>query len=63
MGKIYKDRQNAKICGVCAGVAEYLGLDVTLVRVVWALLAFGGSLGLWAYLICAIIFPDKADME
>lgn len=60
--KIYKDRQNAKVCGVCAGLADYLNLDVTLIRVVWALLALCGSLGFWAYLICAVVFPNKEEV-
>ncbi len=60
--KIYKDRKNAKVCGVCAGLADYLNLDVTLVRVVWALLALMGSFGFWAYLICAVVFPNKEEV-
>jgi len=57
--KLYKDKQNEKLCGVCAGIAKYFSIDVTLVRL--ALVAFcilGGS-GVLAYIICAIIIPEE----
>lgn len=57
--KLYKDRKNEKLCGVCAGIAKYFSIDVTLVRL--GLVAFcvlGGS-GVLAYIICAIIMPDE----
>lgn len=37
--RLCKSRNNKKICGVCAGFADYLNLDPTIVRVLWALLA------------------------
>ena len=57
--KLYKDKKNEKLCGVCAGIAKYFSIDVTLVRLAWALVALG-TLGtaLLAYIICAIIIPD-----
>ena len=58
--KLYRVRQGRKLCGVCLGVAEYLSVDVTVVRLVWLIAAFEGcSLGLWAYIICAVVLPDK----
>ncbi len=60
--RIYKIRAQKKVCGVCAGVAEYFEIDPTLVRVVWAALALAGSVGFWAYIICAIVFPDKTEV-
>ena len=57
--KLYKDKQNQKLCGVCAGIAKYFSIDATLVRL--ALVAFcllGGS-GVLAYIICAIIIPEE----
>ena len=60
--RIYKIREQKKICGVCAGVAEYFALDPTLVRVIWAALALAGSVGFWAYIICAFVFPDKSEI-
>ena len=57
--KLYKVEQGKVLCGVCAGVAEYLKLDVNIVRVIWIVLAICGSLGFWAYLVCALILPWK----
>ena len=57
--KLYKCKKDAKICGVCAGIAKYFSLDATIVRL--ALVAFcllGGS-GVLAYIICAIVMPDE----
>ena len=46
-----------KICGVCGGLADYINLDPTVVRVIWALLALTGT-GIVAYIVAAIVMPD-----
>ena len=56
--KLYRNSQNRIIAGVCAGLAEYLNIDPTIVRVIWALVSISGA-GLLAYLICALIIPEK----
>ncbi|MBP3331479.1 MAG: PspC domain-containing protein [Tidjanibacter sp.] len=48
---------NGKIAGVCGGIAKYLNLDVTLVRIIFLILLICGSLGFWAYLICWLVAP------
>ncbi len=48
---------NKKIAGVCGGVAEYLGIDPTIVRIIWLVLVLFCGVGLLAYLICWILFP------
>ena len=58
--KLVRDIKNKKLAGVCAGVANYFGLDVTLVRIIWLVLALMGSLGVWAYLILLLVLP-KAE--
>ena len=35
--KLYKSNTDKKICGVCGGIAEYLGIDSTEVRLIWIL--------------------------
>ena len=55
--KLYKSNKNIKIDGVCAGIAEYFGIDPTLVRLGVALLTLAGGCGILAYIICAIIIP------
>lgn len=55
--KLYRTRNDAKIAGVCGGLAEYLDIDVTIVRIVFLLLLLTGSLGFWIYLIIWIVAP------
>ena len=38
-----------KICGVCGGLAHYLGVDSTVVRLIVVVLALAGTIGIWAY--------------
>ena len=40
------------LCGVCAGIAEYLGIDPTLVRLAWVLFCALGGSGVLAYILC-----------
>ena len=58
--RLYKVNQGKMLDGVCAGVAEYLNVDPTLIRAAWALFAFFGA-GVLAYIICAIIFPRNPE--
>ena len=56
--KLYRSTTNKTIAGVCAGLAEYLNIDPTIVRVIWALVGLSGG-GIIAYLVCALIIPEK----
>ena len=57
--KLYRITEGRMIAGVCGGVAEYLGVDKTVVRVVWAILALVWGAGALAYLLCALLIPVK----
>ena len=57
--KLYRSNHDKKIMGVCGGLAEYFGIDPTVVRVIWAIVACCGGTGVLAYIICAIIMPEK----
>jgi len=58
--KFYRDKQNGKFMGVCAGIADYTGVDVTLVRIGAVLLAvLGQGIGIIAYLVVGWIAPKK----
>ena len=48
-----------KIAGVCAGVGRYLGIDPTLVRIVWLILFFAWGTGGLAYIIAWIAMPEE----
>ena len=55
--KLYKS-SNKKLCGVCGGIAEYLDIDPTVIRLLWVLFTFFAGGGIIAYIICAIIMED-----
>ena len=58
--RFYKDKRNGKFMGVCAGIADYTGFDVTLVRICFlaAIFMSGGSV-LPFYFITAFVSPNK----
>ena len=58
--RLYKSNDR-RIAGVCGGIAEYFGIDPTLVRLVWALVVFVGGTGLLLYFIASIIMEDAPD--
>ncbi len=62
-GRLHKSVKDKKIAGVCGGIAEYLKVDPTIVRLVFALMFFGWGSGLLAYLACAFILPTGDDTE
>jgi phage shock protein C len=58
--RFYRDKQNGKVFGVCAGIADYTGFDVSLVRVCFLAAVFmsGGGV-LPFYFIAAMVTPTK----
>ena len=60
MKKLYKSN-NRMICGVCDGLAEYLGIDPTVVRLLWAALGLTGT-GILLYIIAALVMPENMDV-
>lgn len=61
MKKLMRSRKDQKIGGVCAGVAHYFDIDPTIVRVIWAVLAFCYGTGVLAYIILWLIAPVSTD--
>ena len=55
--KIYRDYDNRRIAGVCAGLATYLDIDVVLARVLMLVALVAGTAGFWIYVICWIAIP------
>ena len=51
--------QDSIIAGVCAGLAEYFGLDTSLVRIGTLILILFGGLSIWAYIILWIVIPEE----
>ena len=56
--RLYKSNDNKMIDGVCAGIAEYFGVDPTIVRLAWVVCCALGGSGILAYIIAAIIIPS-----
>lgn len=57
-----RDRKGRMVAGVCAGVAQYFGLDVTLVRVIMAVVSvITGGAGVLAYLAAWVIIPGEGE--
>lgn len=59
--KLALSRHDKKIAGVCAGFAEYLELDPTLVRLLWLMMALVVGWGVIAYLVAWIVMPLEAE--
>lgn len=55
--KLYLDVESRKLGGVCSGIAAYMDIDVTIVRIIFLALVLCGSFGLWLYLIIWIVAP------
>ena len=57
--KLYRNTENKMLAGVCPGIADYFDIDPTLVRLGWVLFSLLGGSGLLAYIIAAIIIPER----
>jgi len=55
--KLYKSSKDRMICGVCGGVAEYINIDPTVVRLLWVIFGVFG-VGILVYIVAAIIMPN-----
>jgi phage shock protein C len=59
---LVRPRKGRMLAGVCAGLAEYFGMDVTLVRVIIAVIAvITGGAGVLAYLVAWAIIPEEGE--
>lgn len=58
MKKLYRSSTNKKIAGICGGLAEYFGIDATVIRVIFVILLLPGGLpGIIPYLILWVVMP------
>lgn len=61
MNKLMRCESDRKVCGVCSGVARYLNIDTTVVRLIWGILCLSGF-GIAAYIIAALIIPSDNQL-
>ena len=57
--KLTRSKSDKKLFGVCGGLAKYLDVDSTVIRVIWILLVLFGGCGILLYLILALVMPEE----
>ncbi len=60
---LYRPMHNRMIAGVCAGIAQYLGADVTVVRIVMAALVVFGGVGIALYIAGWLLIPHEGEAQ
>ncbi|HVM20685.1 MAG TPA: PspC domain-containing protein [Egibacteraceae bacterium] len=60
--KLTRSEDERLIAGVCGGLAQYFGVDATLMRVLFVVAAVFGGAGLWAYLAIWLIVPRTSKV-
>ncbi|MEO1645372.1 MAG: PspC domain-containing protein [Chloroflexota bacterium] len=61
--KLYRIERNGEIGGVCAGLAEYFNVDVTLIRIIFVLLGIFGGNGVLLYVILWMVMPEEQNVD
>ncbi|AFM41353.1 putative stress-responsive transcriptional regulator [Desulfosporosinus acidiphilus SJ4] len=61
--RLYRSSQDRQLGGVCGGIAEYLDLDPSLVRIGALLLLIVGGTGFLAYLVAWLIIPSEKKSD
>ncbi len=56
--RLTKSATERMICGVCGGIADYIGTDPTVIRILWVIFSMMGGSGVLAYIIAAVIMPE-----
>lgn len=57
--KLYRSKTDRKLWGVCGGLAKYFNVDPTIVRVLAVVSILFGTLGIWIYIIMALVVPEE----
>ena len=58
--KLYRNKKESKIAGVCVGISDYFEIDPVIVRLIFLVTFFLGA-GPLVYILCWIVMPVKAD--
>jgi len=56
--RLYKSSANKMICGVCGGLSEYFNIDVSIIRILFAIFGLFAFTGVIIYFIMALILPE-----
>ena len=64
MKKLYRSEQNRMVAGVCGGLGDHFNIDVSLIRIIWAVLTIlGVGSPILIYLIMAFVVPNEGDVN
>ncbi len=61
--RLYRSESDKKIAGVCGGIAEYFGIDSTIIRLLWLISIAVYGTGLLIYIAAAIIMPRREGIN
>ncbi|MFD1361656.1 PspC domain-containing protein [Lentibacillus salinarum] len=61
--RLYRSNSERMISGVCGGLAEYFDIDPTIIRLLFAGLAFAGGASIYAYIIGIFIIPNEREVR
>ena len=59
--RLYKSRRDNTIAGVCGGIAEWLEIDPTIVRLLFVIFAMAGGPGVVVYIVLAVVIPEEPE--
>ena len=60
MKRLYRIEEGKMLCGVCGGIGEYLNIDPTVVRLIWAIASVCSiGMGILVYIIAAVVMPEE----
>lgn len=61
--RIMRSEKDGIMAGVCSGLAHYLDIDPTLVRILFVFLTIAGGMGIFLYIVLAVITPSEAEVD
>lgn len=59
--RLYRSRKRRSLAGVCGGIAEYLDVDPSLVRIAWVILSMAGGPAVLLYIVMAAVVPEEPE--
>jgi len=63
MGKKIYRLDNGTLAGVCGGLGEFFNIDPNIIRLIWAISSIVGGLGVFAYIVAALVLPKKSTVR
>ena len=61
--ELRRSATDVKNCGVCDGIAEYLGVDSNVVRLIWVAVSLFAGTGLLLYILAAVLMPKANEPQ